>query len=96
MTKKEFEDWFELKQLLARLILRDIKEEWKAGNIPITPRKIYEMSSVVNGIIEECFIYLKELGEIYILYNRVSNSDMILEIDMLEKWGIIFDQDQKE
>lgn len=96
MTKKEFEEWFKLKQVLARLILRDIKEDWKAGNIPSTPRKIYEMSSVVNGIIEECFIYLRELGEIYILSNRVNNSDMILEIDMLEKWGIIFDQDQKE
>ncbi len=96
MIKKEFEDWFELKQLLARLILRDIKEEWKEGNIPSTPRKIYEMSNVVNGIIEESFIYLKELDEIYILSNRVNNSDMILEIDMLEKWGIIFDQDQKE
>ena len=31
---KEFEDWFQLKQLLAKLILKDIREEWETGNIP--------------------------------------------------------------
>ncbi len=94
-TEKENDDWFKLKQLLARLLLRDIKEEWKEGNIPSTPRKTYEMSSIVRGIIEECFIYLKELGEIYILPNIVNKSDMILEIDTIEKLGINFDQGQK-
>jgi len=95
-TEEESDDWFKLKQILAKLALRDIREEWKVGNIPSTSRKIYEMNSTMNGIIEELFIYLKELGKIYILHDIEGNNGIILEIELLEKLGISFDQDQKE
>ena len=77
MTEKEFEGWFELKQILAKLVLNDIKEEWKAGNIPNTAQKMYEMINIVTSMIEESFGYLKELGEIYILRNIENNSHII-------------------
>jgi len=46
------------------------------------------MSSIVIDIIEQSFGYLKELGEIYILCDIANKSDIILEIEMLEKLGI--------
>lgn len=96
MREKEFEGWFELKQILTKLVLNDIKEEWKAGNIPSTAQKMYEMINIVTRMIEESFGYLKELGEIYILRNIENNSDIILELEIIEKMGIRFDQDQNE
>jgi len=95
-TEEESDDWFKLKQVLAKLVLRDIKEEWKVGNIPSTRRKIYEMSIIVIDIIEQSFGYLKERGEIYILCNNENNSDIILEIELLEKLWINFDQNERE
>jgi len=96
MKKEEFEDWFELKQMLANLILQDLKEDWEAGNIPSSARKIYEMNSVMSEIIKQSFSYLKELGEIYIIPNKENNTDLILERNILKKMGIRFDQSKKE
>ena len=39
-TEEESDDWFKLKQILAKLVLKDIKEEWNAGNIPSIDPKI--------------------------------------------------------
>lgn len=89
--EEESDDWFKLKLLLAKLALRDIKEEWKVGNLPSTSRKIYEMRNIMYRIIDTLFIYLKEKGDIYLLSDVKNKNDLILEIKMLENLGINFD-----
>ena len=93
--KNESDEWFLLKQRLAGLMLKDIKQDWEVGNIPSVPRKVYEMRSIVNKIIENCPRYLKELGEIRILWDNNHENGIILEREMLERWGIEFDQGQE-
>lgn len=96
MTEKEEDDWFNFKVLLERFILKEIKGEWKAGNIPNTEQKIFEMGNIVMEMIRESFWYLKERGEIYILRNIENDDDMILELKMMERLGVRFDQEQEE
>ena len=155
MNEEESEDWFDLKQELGYLILKDIGEEWMAGNQPSTIRMIYETSNYAKGIIrkimrmvkkgkkldmggcdalqyelykwvikdieeewlvenypsttrltyeigntvkdmiEETIIYLNELSKIYILHNKMNNSDVIIEEAMFEALGINVDKDKK-
>ncbi len=96
MTEKEIDDWDDLKQSLAKVILSDIKENWKAGNIPSTTRMKYEMGITMREMIEQGIRYLKELGEIHIMYNTQNNSDIILEKELVDKIGYRIDQDQKK
>lgn len=91
-TKEEDDEWFLLKVRLAELMLKDIKEDWEVGNIPSISRKVYEMRSIVNKIIENLPIYLKELTEISILPDSNNENGIILETEMLKRWGIKFDQ----
>ena len=97
MTEKEFDgDWFDLKQNLAKWVLKDIEEEWRAENMPSTTRLIYETSNLLENMVVETISYLKELGHIHILYNKMNNSDVILEEDMFDELGINADQDKKK
>lgn len=43
--KKEFEVWFQLKQILAEIILNDIKEEWNTGFLPSIDTKTYQITN---------------------------------------------------
>ena len=92
MEKQEFDPWFILQQLLSELILNDIKEELKVGNIPSTAKKKYEMINTISDIVEQCFWYLKERGVIRILSNPHNNTDIIVEREWVEKMGFNFDQ----
>lgn len=95
-TEEESDDWFKLKQILAKLVLKDIKEEWNAGNIPSIDQKIYEISLNVMDIIRDSFWYLKEQGVIYILPDTENSNGLILEIELLKKLGIKFDQNERK
>jgi len=95
-TEEEDDDWFRLKQLLAKLVLRDIKQEWEFGYIPSIDKKLHDISLNVMGVLRDSFLYLKERGDIYILPNKENNNGIIIEMEMLKQLGINFDQDQKE
>ena len=96
MTEKEIDDWDDLKQSLAKVILSDIKENWKADNMLSTTRIKYEMGITMREMIEQGIRYLKELGEIHIMYNAQNKSDIILEKELVDKIGYKIDQDQKK
>ena len=80
---------------LYKWVLKDIEEEWAVGNIPSLVRLTYEIGNTVKEIIEETIIYLKELSKIYILHNKMNNSEVIIEEAMFEALGIKFDKDKK-
>ena len=96
MIEKEIDDWDDLKQSLAKVILSDIKENWKAGNFPNTTRMKYEMGITMREMIEQGIRYLKKSGEIHIMYNTQNKSDIILEKEIVDKTGYRIDQDQKK
>lgn len=86
--EKESEKHFQLKQLIADLILIDLKKEWEAGFFPSTDTKTYQMTNKLCEMVSQSFVYLKERGEIYIMKNAERGTNIILGESWVKQLGI--------